>query len=132
MASYPQGPRHPSLPSRRVPANQAGQGKRGTGARGVSANEVEAFLHDGRVLPVSSSNWEACQYIAEEKLLIVKYKDSPDQFGYEGVTEQEALSLANASSMGAWGWSVLRVRGSKTAHKKSFRKMAGFRASQAQ
>ena len=115
------------LKPKRVAPIAAGQGKAGTGsAWGISANDVDAFLFQGKVLEASSSNWLAYQYLINEKELIVQYKGD-GHFAYSHVSEQEALSLVNAPSKGEWGWNNLRVRGSKTSHRKPFRQVTGFR-----
>lgn len=112
---------------KKLPAGQAGKGKAGTGSQwSISSNDVEVFLYRRKVLEVSSSNVESAQFLAGEDKLIVKYLED-GYYEYDGVTEQEALSFANAGSKGIWCWTVLRVRGSKTAHRKVFRKVAGFR-----
>ena len=112
----------------RVAPSEAGKGKQGTGSQwGLSVDEVNDFLFKRKVLQASSSNWLAYQYLIEKKELIVQYKGD-GHYAYEGVTEGEALSLANAPSKGEWGWTVLRVRGSKTAHRKAFRLVGGFAA----
>lgn len=114
----------------KLPAGQAGKGKMGTGSQwGLSNDDVEAFLFRRKVLPVSSSNVAATQFIAGQNKMIVQYLDDgkPGQhYRYDGVTEQEALSFANAGSKGVWTWTVLRVRGSKTAHRKPFSLVGGF------
>ena len=118
------------LPPKRLPPGQAGKGKQGTGSPwGLSAGDVEAFLFRRKVLTVSSSNVASAQFIAGQNKLIVQYLDDgkPGQhYKYDGVTEQEALSFANAGSKGVWTWTVLRVRGSKTAHRKPFSLVGGF------
>lgn len=112
---------------KRVAPSEAGKGKQGTGSQwGLSADEVNDFLFRGKVLSVSSSNLEAAQFLAGENKLIVKYLGD-GHYEYDGVTEGEALAFANAPSKGVFVWDHLRVRGSKTAHRKAFKSVSGFR-----
>ena len=111
----------------KLPAGQAGKGKMGTGSQwGLSNDDVEAFLFRRKVLPVSSSNVAAAQFIAGQNKMIIAYHDD-GYYEYDGVTEQEAVEFANAPSKGIWCWNVLRVRGSKTAHRKPFKSVSGFK-----
>ena len=116
-----------------IPATEAGKGKRGTGSGwGISANEADDFVYRGMVTVVSSSNVHAMQYLLDDKVLIIQYltpeKQPGPHYQYNNVTEQEAITFINAGSKGGTCWDLLRVRGSKTAHKKPFSPVGGFRA----
>lgn len=80
---------------------------------------VAGFVYDQDYLPVHSSNVAAAQYFITDQKLMVEFR-SGAAYLYSNVTEQEAVQFATALSKGGFCWDVLRVRGSKTAHKKPY------------
>lgn len=84
----------------------------------VPADEAEDFIYGGQILHVNSSNLTAAQYHPETQQMMIEYHDGA--YLYSNVTPQEALQFVQAQSKGGFIWSVFRVRGSKTAHKKPF------------
>ncbi|MDE2098100.1 MAG: KTSC domain-containing protein [Patescibacteria group bacterium] len=91
---------------------------------GVPADEVEAFVHDQMPLFVHSTNVSLLQYFPEDQKLMVEFLNG-GAYLYSNVTETEAYELAKAESKGGFLWDRIRVRGSKTAHKKPFVKLRG-------
>jgi hypothetical protein len=77
----------------------------------------EGFLRRGERMSVSSSNVRAASYDARSQTLTVEYLDGR-AYRYGDVSEDEALSFATTPSKGTYVWDYLRVRGSKTAHRK--------------
>ena len=88
----------------------------------VPASEVEDFLAGGYPLIVNSTNVSNVTYFPQEGKLLVQFLNG-GKYMYSSISEQEALSFANAQSKGGWVWSYLRVRGSRTAHRKPFTKI---------
>ena len=90
----------------------------------IQEPEVEAFVHGNQILPVHSSNVESLQYFAEDKKLLVSFLGKDGRPGsaylYSNIQEHEALLFAAARSKGEMVWNMLRVRSSKTAHRKPF------------
>jgi hypothetical protein len=98
-------------------------GRRGTNAIRpiVPAEEVEAFLYDGAILYVSSSMVSFAIYNRKEENIIIQYHTGPP-WKYSPFNEQEALDFVLANSKGNFVWDRIRVRGSKTKHKKNAQK----------
>lgn len=92
--------------------------------RFLTNEEVEEFILDGKRLPVHSSNVRAAVYLIEFNQLVITYKDG-SKYGYGNISEEKALEFAAAPSKGSWVWSNLRVRGSKTAHRKPYWRIGG-------
>ena len=90
--------------------------------RTLPANITEAFVYEGELLPVHSSNVAAAQYHLADSKMMVEFLDN-SAYLYSNVTLDEAIQFATAQSKGSWVWDVLRVRGSKTDHKKPFVKL---------
>lgn len=88
----------------------------------ISAGDVEKFLNDEFILRVHSSNVSTLQYFRKTSQLQVEYRDNA-LYEYDSVNVNEAMSMANAQSKGRAGWEILRVLGSRTAHKKPFRRI---------
>lgn len=94
--------------------------KRGTYE--IPASEVEHFINDEFVMRVDSTNVRTLQYFKNTQQLQVEFKDS-SLYEYDNVTVAEALHFATGASKGSLVWRLLRVLGSRTAHKKPFRKL---------
>lgn len=118
------GTRYPDLKSRR---------SRGTAASPqiqppnvIGADYIADFLA-GEYTTVVSSNVQAAQYHPEDRKLMVEFIKKKGKGGgaylYSDVSPAEAHSFITAASHGGWCWDHLRVRGSKTAHQKSFVKL---------
>ena len=88
----------------------------------LSGNIVEDFVFNEQILYVNSTNVANLTYYHKEKQMLVQYL-SGGRYLYSNVSEQEALQVAQAQSKGAVIWDLFRVRGSKTAHKKPFKKL---------
>lgn len=85
----------------------------------ISDQEAADFLDGGSPLFVNSSNVRLVQYFAESSQMLVEYGNG-HSYLYEDVTYDEAQAFVTAPSKGEWVWDVLRVRGSKTAHRKRY------------
>lgn len=83
---------------------------------------VEDFVYHQQPLFVHSSNVVMCQFWLDEQKMLVEYgvKGPKRSYLYSNVSEAEATGFAQADSKGAWCWTHLRVRGSKTAHRKPY------------
>ena len=90
----------------------------------IESDEATAFVYDNELIFVHSSNVATLQYFLEDKKLIVGYLNG-SSYVYSGVTEEEAIRFVKAFSKGAEVWDTLRVRGSRTAHKKPYMKLRG-------
>lgn len=95
--------------------------------RVLSGDEVYDFVHNSVIMFVHSSNVGAVQYFKEDQKLMVEFlpgaNGKPGRYLYSNVTEDDAISFARAGSKGKWVWDNLRVRGSKTAHRKPYIKL---------
>lgn len=72
----------------------------------------------------NSSNVQEIWYDLPSQSMYIKYQNG-GTYRYWTVTEGEARLFFIAASKGETVWDVFRVRGSKTAHKKSYAKVAG-------
>lgn len=88
----------------------------------LQPSEVEEFVYKERILYVHSSNVNTAQYFIDTQKLILTYLNG-GVYEYGNISEQEAINFAQAFSKGKWTWDSLRVRGSRTAHKKPFRRI---------
>lgn len=84
----------------------------------ILEDEVSAFINDQQLVFVNSSNVVAAQFFKDEKKMMVEFKDGA--YMYSNVSEDEALQFMQAQSKGGFIWSVFRVRGSRTAHRKPY------------
>jgi len=96
--------------------------------RNLPAGTVEGFVHNQELLHVHSSNVGALQYYPETQQLMVEYLGkkgkAPRSYLYDNVTQAEAIQFATVTSKGGAGvWDILRVRGSRTAHKKPYKRI---------
>lgn len=92
----------------------------------VSRESAEGFLN-GEPLFVHSTNVVAAQYYADENKMQVEFKGG-SAYLYSNVSLEEAWDFLEAGSKGSWIWDKLRVRGSKTAHRKPYTKIkTGFK-----
>lgn len=95
----------------------------GTGKwRDIPGNVVSDFVYDAQPLFVNSSNVAMFQFFKEERKLVVEFLKG-GVYAYGNVSEDEAIQIAQAPSKGAAVWDTLRVRGSKTKHKKPYQKI---------
>lgn len=97
-----------------IPLGQHGPGQE------FSEDDVEAFMNRGFILYCSSSNVSWMQYDREGRELTVKFHTTPIPYVYDNVNPTEALYFVRAVSKGSAVWDILRVRGSKTAHRKNY------------
>lgn len=85
---------------------------------------IEDFLFLGLILHVHSSNVVAAQYDLNRQKLHMWFKGRGNPgYEYSNVSRTEALKFATELSKGKFVWDVLRVRGSKTAHQKPYRRL---------
>ena len=85
----------------------------------VGPEDSNRFLHFNQVISVNSSNVASAQYDRSRQELTLEYENG-SAYVYREVSEAEAQSFLTAPSKGEWVWDNLRVRGSKTAHRKPF------------
>lgn len=84
---------------------------------------LDEFIYEGKTVTCVSSNATAARYEWLSRELTVQY-GSGGAYAYFSVTPNEAAAFFSAESTGTWVWDHLRVRGSKTAHRKPFRPAA--------
>lgn len=94
------------------------------GAADASIDEftggLQKFLHGSqRYHDFTSSNVTSSQYDPENDTLYLQYKGG-DWYGYEDTSPREAAGFYSAGSKGKWAWDHLRVRGSRTLHRKAY------------
>lgn len=87
--------------------------------RRLTQQQVEQFVYEQELLTVNSSNVANAQYFLDSRQMAVEFLNG-GAYLYNNVTEDEAIAFASAQSKGVWVWDYLRVRGSKTAHRKPF------------
>jgi KTSC domain-containing protein len=92
--------------------------------RNLTGQEVEDFVENEQPLLVHSSNVSLMQYFKDVQKLLVEFHNGASYL-YDNVTKSEALQFATYQSKGGAVWDLLRVRGSRTAHKKPYRKLSG-------
>ena len=117
----PEGNRGISMRSRKKPELAGYRQRVQEGKEKISEGEVEDFLYNETPLFVTSSNVNMFQYFPETQQMMVEFKDG--KYMYDNVTMQEAVKAATSQSKGSFIWDYFRVRGSKTAHKKPYRKI---------
>jgi hypothetical protein len=84
---------------------------------------LQQFLAGG-MTDVTSSNVATIQWLREEEMLFVGFR-SGAWYGYYDVSEREAIGFYESGSKGRAVWDMLRVRGSRWAHKKRYFYMDG-------
>jgi len=93
----------------------------------LSPSQATEFVYDGQPLFVHSSNVSMFQYFPEDRKLMVEFLGKggrpPSAYMYSNVTEEEAIEAVQSHSKGGFCWDVLRVRGSKTEHKKPYQRI---------
>ena len=87
----------------------------------VPEEEVTGFLYDEQPFFVHSTNVVSLIYFPKTHQMLVEFKDG--RYMYDQVSEQEALYFVNAQSKGGAVWDIFRVRGSRTAHRKPYRRV---------
>jgi hypothetical protein len=121
QVDVPEGNRGIAMRSRKKPDLDRYRQRVQEGKEKISEGEVEDFLYNETPLFVTSSNVNLAQYFAETQQMLVEFKDGA--YMYDNISIQEAVSFATAQSKGSWVWDRLRVRGSATAHRKSYRRI---------
>ncbi len=94
----------------------------GTPGGVMSSDHLEGFVYNGDLIHVSSSNVTAVQYHIAVKMIMIQYKDGASWM-YGNFSEQEAIAFAQAKSKMSFVWDNIKVRGSKTAHKKPAKRL---------
>ncbi len=85
----------------------------------LPAEEVHSFIYEDKALVVHSTNVKQARYYPHRQKMMIEYHNG-SAYLYDGVSVDEAISFANAQSKGGWVWDHLRIRGSRTGHKKSY------------
>lgn len=80
---------------------------------------VSAFVYDGAPLFVHSTNVAMFQYHREAHKLMVEFHNG-SAYLYSDISDDDAFYFAQTFSKGGAIWDLLRVRGSRTAHKKPY------------
>ncbi len=103
---------------------------------GTARVSIKHPLVTGDFVPaVGSSNVHSYAYSADTGTLFVRFLDTIKGSGmapsrragpgplykYYGVTPREFVSLHKAASKGKWVWDKLRIRGTKSGHRKDYR-----------
>ena len=88
----------------------------------LTGNDIEGFLYEGKPLFVYSSNVASATYYPTDSKMAVGFLGG-GMYLYSNVTMEEAYQFTQAQSKGRWVWDYLRVRGSRTAHRKPFTKI---------
>ena len=89
--------------------------------RTLTKEEADNFL-DGGLFFVHSSNVAAMQWHEATSQLMVEFLNG-SAYLYDNCDEQVAVAALNAMSKGQFIWDEMRVRGSKTAHKRPYKKI---------
>lgn len=85
----------------------------------VGEQEAEEFMEGTTPLFVMSSNVAMVQYHPDEEKMMVEFLNG-SAYLYSNISRDEAESFLVSHSKGGWIWSNLRVRGSRTAHRKPY------------
>lgn len=93
-----------------------------TGREKIGEEEGGDFLSGGNMIFVNSSNVAGVQYFPEVEKMMVEFIGG-GAYLYSNISLAEARSFLQAQSKGGWVWDYLRVRGSRTAHKKPWVKI---------
>jgi hypothetical protein len=88
----------------------------------IGNEELNDFINGGNMIFVHSSNVAGMQYFPEEQKLMIEFLNG-SAYLYSSITRDEALQFAQNASKGKTVWDLLRVRGSKTAHKKPYKRI---------
>ncbi len=88
----------------------------------LTGHEVENFAYSQVKLRLHSSNAAWAQYNHHDKELDVGFNNG-GVYRYSNVDVREAIAFIKAASKGSWLWDNIRVRGSRTGHKKPYRKL---------
>ncbi len=113
-------PKPPKVNRIPVPFGHTGGGVAGHLFGGDLASN---FVYGGQPIYVQSSNVDTVQYNIEDNTLLVGFIGD-GIYRYSNISEQEAVSLAQARSKGRWCWTNLRIRGTKTGHRKPYVKIS--------
>jgi hypothetical protein len=92
------------------------RGHRGTGGKALGGRDVEAFVREGELLVVSSSNVASAVYSLADSKLIIEYLDG-SAYAYTPISESQAYTFAEYKSKGSFVWDYLRERGPGADHK---------------
>lgn len=108
--------------SRKKPKLGSYQERIKKGHEEIPDDESTAFVYEGTLLFVHSTNVVAAQYFPDAQKMMVEFGDG--RYLYSNVSVQEAISFVQAQSKGMWLWRNFRVLGSKTAHRKPYVKLS--------
>jgi hypothetical protein len=93
----------------------------------LSKDETNMFLRGELAVQVDSTNVRYLKYYPNRHQLevgfLAKGNRPESAYLYDGVTRNEALDFILRGSKGQAVWDLLRVRGSKTAHQKPYRRI---------
>jgi hypothetical protein len=100
----------------------------------ISVEDVQEFLEGKRDILVDSTNVYSIGYRPETEQLHVGFQSkTPDgkpsgqlgsMYEYDQISPEEAKSFLQVNSKGGWVWDELRIRGTKTGHKKAYRRIS--------
>ena len=90
--------------------------------RNVTKDEAEDFVNGGQPLFVHSSNVSHLLYYPETNQLQISFLNG-HAYLYDNISKEEAQGFVTAQSKGGEIWSVLRIRGTRTGHRKPFKKI---------
>lgn len=83
------------------------------------APDLESFLYGETYSRFASSNVEAIAYDITQQQLYVRFQGGR-WYRYDAVTKQEAGLFWAGYSKGTMVWDILRIRGTKDGHRKSY------------
>lgn len=89
----------------------------------LGTEEATAFVNGEKEIHVRSSNVVSAQYYPESQQMFIAFKTG--QYIYDNVSIQDAISFVQALSKGSEIWNTYRVRGSRTATRKPYKKISG-------
>jgi len=109
-------------PKAQGPTGTIGEVSRADEQRELGKGYIQDFVYDAQPMFVYSSNISLLQYFIEEEKMMVEFHNG-SAYLYSNVSEREAIEFMMAASKGQILWTLFRVRGSRTAHKKPYRRI---------
>ena len=88
----------------------------------IPISEVEGFLAGKNAITVNSSNVASFRWFPETNQCLVEYLNG-SAYMYDGCSQHEMENIVYAPSKGGAVWTLFRVRGSRTAHRKAYRRI---------
>ena len=98
-----------------------------SGHETISEEESEEFLSGLQPVFVMSSNVAMVQFFPDQGKMMVEFLAKGNKpasaYLYSQISYNEALSFLQSQSKGGWVWDNLRIRGTKSGHKKPYVKI---------